>query len=240
MNMRFDIISIFPESFASYFGASILKRAREKKLIEIHLHNLRDFTTDKHKTVDDTPYGGGAGMVLKVEPIWKAIQFLKLQTTNQPSYVPHSGTTADKKPKTRVILFSAKGKKFTQAAARRLAKYERLILICGRYEGVDERVAEHLADEELSIGDYVLTGGEIPAMVVVDAVTRLVPGALGNVESARTESHSQKGVLEYPQYTKPEKFREMQVPEVLLSGNHKLIEEWRQKSAKKQSKKRKP
>lgn len=224
--MRFDIISIFPESFVSYFGASILKRAQKNRLIEIHTHNLRDFTTDKHKTVDDTPYGGGAGMVLKIESIWRCIQFLISNIKYKIS-------------KNRIILLSAKGKKFTQADARRLVKYDRLILICGRYEGVDERVAEYLADEELSIGDYVLTGGEIPAMIVVDAVTRLIPGSLGNIESAKTESHSKKGVVEYPQYTKPEEFRGMKVPEVLLSGNHKEIEKWRKEQSEKRSKKRK-
>jgi tRNA (guanine37-N1)-methyltransferase len=224
--MRFDIVSIFPESFASYFGASILKRAQAKALIEIHTHNLRDFAHNKHKTVDDTPYGGGAGMVFKIEPVWQCVQFLKSKIKN-------------KKLKIRIILFSAKGKTFTQADARRLAKYDRLILICGRYEGVDERVAQYLADEELSIGDYVLTGGEIPAMAVVDAVTRLIPGALGNIESAKTESHSKKGIVEYPQYTKPEEFRGMKVPEILLSGNHKEIEKWRKEQSEQRSLKKK-
>ena len=222
--MRFDIVSIFPESFASYFDASILKRACKKGLIEIHTHNLCDFTSDKHKTVDDTPYGGGAGMVLKIEPIWRCIQFLKSKIKNQKS-------------KTRIILFSAKGKTFTQANAQRLSKYKRLVLICGRYEGVDERVAKYFADEELSIGDYILTGGEIPAMVVVDAVTRLIPGVLGNIESAKTESHSEKGIMEYPQYTKPKEFRGMKVPEVLLSGNHQKIDQWRKKQSAKHSQK---
>lgn len=232
--MRFDIISIFPESFTSYFDASILKRARKKDIVEIHIHNLRDFTTDKHKTVDDTPYGGGAGMVLKIEPIVKALEAIALTPYHQRlGSSPQVGE--QEKMKTRTILFSAKGKKFTQADARRLAKYDRLIMICGRYEGVDERVAEYLADEELSIGDYVLTGGEIPAMIVVDAVTRLIPGSLGNIESAKTESHSQKGVVEYPQYTKPEEFRDMKVPKILLSGNHKEIEKWRKEQSKRRS-----
>lgn len=236
--MRFDIISIFPESFASYFDASILKRAQKKGLVEIYIHNLRDFTTDKHKTVDDTPYGGGAGMVFKIEPIAKALE--ATTPTPHPRGLGSSPQAGEQeKIKMRTILFSAKGKKFTQADARRLAKYDRLILICGRYEGVDERVAEYLADEELSIGDYVLTGGEIPAMIVVDAVTRLIPGSLGNIESAKTESHSKKGVVEYPQYTKPEEFHGMKVPKVLLSGNHKEIEKWRKEQSEKLSKKRK-
>ena len=211
--MRFDILSLFPESFESYFGASMLKRAREDGKIDIRLWNPRDFTRDKHLSADDTPYGGGAGMVMKPEPIFECAE---RALSEGPS-----------REKTRIILFSAKGKPFVQEDARRLSRYERLILICGRYEGVDERVAEHLADEEVSIGEYVLTGGELPAMVVTDAVARLVPGVLGNVESAETESHSEEGVLEYPQYTKPEEYRGWRVPDVLLSGHHAEIAKWR-------------
>lgn len=218
--MRFDIISLFPESLIPYFGVSILKRAQEKELITIATHQLRDFAFDKHKTVDDTPYGGGAGMVLKVEPIALALEHVR---------------SLDTVKKTRTILFSAKGKICTQEDIKRLATYERLILVCGRYEGVDERVAEHLIDEEISIGAYVLTGGEIPAMVVVDAVSRLIPGVLGNTLSAETESHTESGVLEYPQYTKPEEWQGMRVPEVLLSGHHGEIEKWRKNLCKKES-----
>lgn len=226
--MRFDIISIFPESFTSYFGVSILKRAQTSGLIEIHTHDLREFAHDKHKTVDDTPYGGGAGMVLKVEPLAEAIEAV----SNQES--------GDRKElSTRRILFSAKGKIFTQEDARRLAAYDRLIFVCGRYEGVDERVTEGWIDEEISIGNYVLTGGEIPAMVVIDAVARLIPGVLGNSESAETESHSEAGVVEYPQYTKPEEYRGMRVPEVLLSGHHAEIAKWRKAESEKMSEKRK-
>lgn len=214
--MRFDIITLFPESFHSYFAVSMLKRAEEKQLIEIHTHQLRDFAHNKHKTVDDTPYGGGAGMVLKVEPIAEALEHVK-------SLVPEK--------QTRTILFSAKGKICTQEDVKRLARYDRLILLCGRYEGVDERVAEHLVDEELSIGEYIVTGGEIPAMVVVDAVARLIPGVLGNTESVVDESHSTLGTLEYPQYTKPEEWQGMRVPEVLLSGHHGEIAKWRVRSA---------
>ncbi|MDP1845440.1 MAG: tRNA (guanosine(37)-N1)-methyltransferase TrmD [Candidatus Moranbacteria bacterium] len=220
--MNFHIITIFPKIFDSYFSESIVKRAREKKLIDIKIHNLRDYTADKHKTVDDTPYGGGAGMVLKIEPIWRCVQFLSSKLKAQSSKVR----------KTRVILFSAKGKRYTQADAKRLAKYDNLILICGRYEGVDERVAKYLADEEISIGEYVLTGGEIPAMAIVDSITRLVPGVLGNVESPKDESFSKKGYLEYPQYTKPAEFQKWKVPEILLSGNHKEIDIWRKKNSK--------
>lgn len=214
--MRFDIISLFPESFSSYFSVSILKRALEKQLIDIHTHELRDFAFDKHKTVDDTPYGGGAGMVLKVEPIALALEHVRAKAPELT---------------TRSVLFSAKGKVCTQEDIQRLAGYGRLILLCGRYEGVDERVVETLVDEELSIGQYVLTGGEIPAMVVVDAVARLVPGVLGNAESAATESHSVIGEVEYPQYTKPEEWRGKRVPEVLLSGHHAEIEKWRKSKA---------
>ncbi|MBI2439414.1 MAG: tRNA (guanosine(37)-N1)-methyltransferase TrmD [Candidatus Moranbacteria bacterium] len=221
--MQFDIISIFPESFASYFGVSILKRAQEDRLIEIHTHNVRDYAYDKHKTVDDTPYGGGAGMVLKPEPLAEAIEDVRNKTGGR----------------TRIIVFSAKGKPYAQEDARRLAaEYDRLILVCGRYEGIDERVVELFADEEFSIGEYVLTGGEIPAMIVVDSVARLLPGVLGNEISAETESHTEEGVVEYPQYTKPEEFRGARVPDVLLSGHHKRIEEWRKDQSEEMTRKR--
>lgn len=226
--MRFDIISLFPESFISYFGVSILKRAQEDGLIHISTHHLRDFAYDRHKTVDDTPYGGGAGMLLKVAPLAEAIETVKKEQRDIAE------------ERTRTILLSAKGKVFTQTEARRLVlSYDRLILICGRYEGVDERIAENFVDEELSIGNYVLTGGEIPAMAIVDAVARLIPGVLGNEESAETESHSVEGTLEYPQYTKPEIFREYTVPQVLLSGNHQAIAVWREKQSREISVERK-
>lgn len=226
--MRFDIISLFPESFISYFGVSILKRAQEDGLIHISTHHLRDFAYDRHKTVDDTPYGGGAGMLLKVAPLAEAIETVKKEQRDIAE------------ERTRTILLSAKGKVFTQTEARRLVlSYDRLILICGRYEGVDERIAENFVDEELSIGNYVLTGGEIPAMAIVDAVARLIPGVLGNEESAETESHSVEGTLEYPQYTKPEIFREYTVPQVLLSGNHQAISVWREKQSREISVERK-
>ncbi|KKQ44311.1 MAG: tRNA (guanine-N(1)-)-methyltransferase [Candidatus Moranbacteria bacterium GW2011_GWC2_37_8] len=219
--MKFDIVTIFPDIFASYFGESIIKRAKQAGAIEIETHNLRDFTADKHRNIDDTPYGGGAGMVMRVEPIFNCVNAIK----NQESGIKNQ-------EKIRVILFSAKGKRFTQADAHRLAGYDQIIMICGRYEGVDERVAENLIDEEISIGDYVLTGGEIPAMVVVDSVTRLLPGVLGNDQSAVEESHSEEGYLEYPQYSKPEEFEGWKVPDVLLSGNHGEIEKWRRKHSK--------
>lgn len=226
--MRFEILSLFPESFHSYLSVSILKRAQEMGQVEIVTHNPRDFTFDRHKTVDDTPYGGGAGMVMKVEPFVLCLAALHEKDGNQYQ----AG-------RTRTILFSAKGKRFTQGDARRFAeRYDRLIFLCGRYEGVDERVAENLVDEEISIGDFVLTGGELPALIVTDAVTRLLPGVLGNEESASTESYSEEGFVEYPQYTKPECFGDWCVPKVLLSGHHEAIETWRKEQSILMSQKR--
>lgn len=216
--MRVDILSLFPDSFESYFAASMLRRAKEDGKIDIRVWNPRDFARDKHRSVDDTPYGGGAGMVMKPEPIFECAETVLAEGPPRET--------------TRIILFSAKGKPFVQTDARRLLQYDRLVLICGRYEGVDERVAQHLADEELSIGEYVLTGGELPAMIVTDAVARLIPGVLGNAESAETESHSEEGMLEHPQYTKPEEFRGWRVPEVLLSGHHGEIARWRLENSK--------
>ncbi len=237
--MEFNIITIFPKIFDSYFNESILKRAQKKNLIEIGVHDLRQWAADKHKTVDDSPYGGGPGMVMKVEPIWKAVNAIKKSPHPSPLLGKERGRV---RLKQHVILFSAKGKQFTQADARRLATCDQLILICGRYEGVDERVAQHIADEELSVGNFVLTGGEIPAMIVVDVVSRLIPCVLGKKESLNEESFGLASTtnnqqptasyLEYPQYTRPEKFRGWKVPEVLLSGNHKKIKEWRKKMSK--------
>ena len=211
--MKFNIITIFPRVFDLYFNESILKRAQKKGLIKIAVHNLRDFTEDKHKKVDDSPYGGGPGMVIKIEPVYRAVQFLKSKVKSQKS-------------KVRTILFSTRGKKLDSKIIRRLAKYDQLIMICGRYEGVDERVAEHIADEEISIGDYVLAGGELPAMILVETVSRQIPGVLGKYESLEEVKGS------YPVYTKPEMFKSIKgkkwrVPKVLLSGNHKKIAAWR-------------
>lgn len=218
--MKFDIITIFPNIFSSYFAETILARAQKNNLIEIKAHDLRQWTEDNHKSVDDSPYGGGPGMVMMIEPIWKAVGEVR-EAQNK---------------KTRVVLFSAKGKPYTQADARRLAaEYDQIIMICGRYEGVDERVAEHIADEELSVGNFVLTGGEIPAMILVDSVSRLVPGVLGKEESLVEESFSEEGYLEYPQYTRPEEFKEWKVPVVLLGGNHAEIKKWREEQSKKNS-----
>ncbi len=225
--MKFDIITIFPEVFGAYCNESILKRAQEKKLIEIKTHNLRDYTEDKHKTVDDKPFGGGAGMVMKVEPIYKAVENIKNQKANLKN--KEEGILKNKKSK--IILLSAKGKKFDQKMARQLAKFDQIIFVCGRYEGVDERVAKKIADMEVSVGDYVLTGGELPAMIILDAVARLVPGVIKK-ESLEEESHGKDGALEYPQYTRPEDFMGWKVPKVLLGGHHKKVEEWRKKKKK--------
>lgn len=225
--MKFDIITIFPQIFDSYFGESIIKRAKEKGLIEIGVHNLREYATNKHHNTDDTPYGGGAGMVMQVQPIFDCVNEIKKSSVLLQAYprdISHQSSV-------RTILFSAKGKRYTQKDAHRLAEYDQLIFICGRYEGVDERVAEHIADEEISIGDFVLTGGEIPAMLVVDSVARLKSGVLGNDFSSVEESHSEDGYLEHPQYTKPEEFEGWKVPEILLSGNHREIEKWRKKQS---------
>ncbi len=209
--MRFDVVTIFPEMFDSVLGTSILKRAQKAKKISVRFHNPRDKARDKHHTVDDTPYGGGPGMVMKVEPIVRTLAAIS------------------RRRKSRVILLSAKGQRLNQKTVRDLRNhYNQLILVCGHYEGVDERVLDYI-DEEISIGDYVLTGGELGAMVVIDAVSRLLPGVLGKDESSHDESHSTEGYLEYPQYTRPATFRGKKVPEVLLSGNHKLIEDWRKK-----------
>jgi tRNA (guanine37-N1)-methyltransferase len=212
--MRFEVITIFPEVFESVFSYSIIKRAVEKKILEVNVYNLRDFTHTKHKIVDDRPFGGGAGMVFKPEPIFSAVEFIKNKIGEE----------------TKVILLSPQGKLFTQSKAKELAEEKNLILICGHYEGIDERVVKYLVNEEISIGDYILTGGEIPAMVVIDAVSRLLPKVLGKEDSLKEESFA-KGILEYPQYTRPAKFRNFAVPSLLLSGNHKMIEKWRTKES---------
>jgi tRNA (guanine37-N1)-methyltransferase len=218
--MKIDVLTLFPAMFAGPLDESIVKRAREAGLLDLKIHNLRDWTHGRHKTVDDRPFGGGPGMLLKVEPLFEAIESLQRE-------------------KTKVILLSPSGRKFTQEIARELAQQEDLLLVCGSYEGFDERVREALADDELSIGDYVLTNGALPAMVLIDAVVRLLPGVLGDDESSHDESFSH-GLLEYPQYTRPAEFRGMKVPEVLLSGNHAEIEKWRREQAKLRTEKQRP
>jgi tRNA (guanine37-N1)-methyltransferase len=220
--------------FDSYFNESIIKRAQDKGIINIKTHALRDFTTDKHKTVDDTPYSGGAGMVMMIEPLYKALSSLNAL----PRPAGEGRGEGETLMKTKTILLSAKGRRWTQQVAQEFAELENITMICGRYEGVDQRITEFI-DEEISIGDFVLTGGEIGAMTIVDSVTRLLPGVLGNEFSAIDESHSVPGVLEYPQYTKPEVFKvgdeEYAVPEILLSGNHKKIQEWRENTRRRLS-----
>jgi tRNA (guanine37-N1)-methyltransferase len=228
--MRFDILTIFPELFPAHLETSLIGKAREAGVLDVNAHNIRDFATDKHKTVDDTPYGGGAGMVLRIEPIAKALDSIKAQQSMSESQ------------NYRTIVLSARGEQFTQTKAEEFSKLDQLILICGRYEGIDQRVADYLADEELSIGPYVLNGGEVAALVVLEAVTRLIPGVLGNPESLAEESYTSTPYapypitsVEYPQYTKPEVYKDWKVPEVLLSGNHAEIEAWRKQKRKTQS-----
>ena len=236
--MRFDLITIFPEFFQGPLDFGIVRRAREAGLIEAHLHDLRSFTNDRHRTVDDRPFGGGEGMVLKPAPLFDAVESLV------------GPVTETKPPDTAIVLLSASGKLFDQSAARCLSQSQRIILICGRYEGVDERVAEHLATDELSVGDFVLSGGELPAAMILDAVTRLIPGALGNEDSSVNESfseldepivlpaqsatpvaHTPRALLDFPHYTRPQSFRGWDVPEILLSGNHEQIRKWRREQA---------
>ena len=216
--MKIDVLTLFPAMFAGPLDESIVKRARAEGLLDLAVHNLRDYTHDRHRTVDDKPFGGGPGMLLKPEPIFEAVEKLSRE-------------------KTRLILLTPAGRKFNHSIAREMARQKHLLLVCGSYEGFDERVREALANDELSIGDYVLTNGALPAMVIIDAVTRLLPGALGDDQSAHDESFS-CGLLEYPQYTRPAEFRGMRVPEVLLSGNHAEIEKWRLEQAKKRTKER--
>jgi tRNA (guanine37-N1)-methyltransferase len=256
--MRFDLITIFPEFFAGPLDHGIVRRARESKLVDVHVQDLRAFTRDRNRTVDDRPFGGGEGMVLKPEPLFEAVE----------SLLGHSVGDATKQvapdPKTAIVLLSAAGKLFKQETVRRYAQLERIIFVCGRYEGVDERVAEHLATEEISIGDFVLSGGELPAMLAIDAVTRLLPGALGNEASAQNESFaasldsslplpSKEGraenheppvtssvLLDFPHYTRPAEYRGWKAPEVLIGGNHAEVANWRRAAALEKTRRNRP
>ncbi len=229
--MLIDIITIFPKMFAPVLNESIIKRAQQKGKVKIHIHDLRNYSSDKHCKVDDRPFGGGSGMVMNAEPIFKAVEEIRSEVKGERLKV--------KGCRPRVILLCPQGKMLNQKVAKRFAKYKHLILICGHYEGVDERVREYLADEEISIGDYVLTGGELPSMVLVDAVVRLLPGVLGDKNSLNFESF-EGNLLEYPQYTRPADFRGFKVPAVLLSGDHNKIEVWRKKEAIKRTKQKRP
>lgn len=228
--MRVDVLTLFPEMFAGVFGSSILGKAQEKGIVALNAINFREYSGNKHGTVDDTPYGGGGGMVLKPEPI-----FAGVEAVLEGKY----GDAGAKTRSPRVILMCPQGEAFTQKKAEELAAEEHLIFICGHYEGYDERIREHLVTDEISIGDYVLTGGELPAMVVIDSVTRLLPGVLGNEMSAVTDSFS-TGMLEYPHYTRPAEFRGWKVPDILLSGHHANVEEWRRKEALRRTLLRRP
>ncbi|HXQ26489.1 MAG TPA: tRNA (guanosine(37)-N1)-methyltransferase TrmD [Candidatus Acidoferrales bacterium] len=249
--MRFDIITIFPEFFGGPLDYGIVRRARESRLIEACIHDLRDFAHDRHRTVDDRPFGGGEGMVMKPEPLFEAVEWLVFGGNEKGNAPPPEGTA--------IVLLSAAGKLFRQETARRFAQLKRIVLLCGRYEGVDERVAENLATDEISIGDFVLSGGELPAAMVVDAVTRLIPGALGNEDSAVNESFSELigadrvptttsqplratslGILDYPHYTRPQSFRGWDVPEVLIGGNHEEIRRWRRQKALEKTQRNRP
>ena len=267
--MRFDLVTIFPEFFAGPLDHGILRRARETGLVSVHIQDLREFTKDRHRSVDDRPFGGGEGMVLKPEPLFEAVEALlgrRLGNAEQAAEVD---------AKTAIVLMSAAGSLFTQEMARRYAELERIVFLCGRYEGVDERVAEHLATEETSVGDYVLSGGELPAMIVIDAVTRLIPGALGNEASSQNESFSRamapgarqetrrtsrsqiaergspnsarsasnsknEAILDFPHYTRPADFRGWKVPEVLIGGNHAEVAKWRRAAALEKTRRNRP
>lgn len=220
--MKFDVFSLFPNIFPPYLNESILKRAQEKGLLKVAVHNIRDWTTDKHHVTDDEPYGGGGGMVMKPEPIFAAVE----EVTGAPPTCP-------------VILLTPQGRPFTQAVVQELAQHERIALICGRYEGVDERVREYLVTDEISLGDFVMTGGELAALAVIDAVTRTLPGVLGDPNAAQKDSHA-SGLLEHPHYTRPAEFRGWEVPEVLRSGDHGKIEKWRREQSLKRTAERRP
>ena len=220
--MQFEVFTLLPEIFPADLDSSILKRARERDLISVHVHNIRDYTRDKHHTTDDTPYGGGGGMVMKPDPVFEAIEAVlgidPLQTPTEPaSDIP-------------IILLTPQGRVFNQSIAQKFSQYPRIILLCGRYEGIDERIREHLVTDEISIGDYVLTGGELPALILMDAIARLLPGVLGDPTGAQDDSHAM-GLLEYPHYTRPPEFRGWRVPDVLLSGDHAKIEKWRREQS---------
>lgn len=253
--MKIDILTLFPEMFNGPFDESIVKRTINKNLVKINIHNLRKWTKDKHQSVDDRPYGGGTGMIMMVEPIYKALEALKCKIPASGSdcstRLIQSCSTSDPlagRQNSKIILLSPQGKVFNQKKAFQLSKLNHLILICGHYEGVDERVSQYLVDEEISIGDYILTGGELPTMVLVDSIIRLIPDALKKSEAIQNESFSLNSkfsilnskLLEYPQYTRPDNFKGWKVPKILLSGNHKQIEEWRKKQAVAITKKRRP
>ena len=226
--MQFEVFTLLPDVFPPYLESSILQRARQRGLIDVRIHNIRDYTHDRHHTTDDTPYGGGGGMVMKPEPVFEAVESVLGSESDPTQLAP-----------VPVILLTPQGRVFTQRIAEELSRHERIVLLCGRYEGVDERIREHQVTDEISVGDYVLTGGELPALLLIDAVSRLIPGVLGDPTGAEDDSHS-KGLLEYPHYTRPPEFRGWKVPEVLLSGDHAKIEKWRREQAIQRTLRRRP
>jgi tRNA (guanine37-N1)-methyltransferase len=223
--MRFDVFTLLPDVFHPYLASSILQRAHQRGLIDVHVHNIRDWTHDRHHVTDDEPYAGGGGMVMKVEPVFEAVE-----SVLGPSTTASTGSARQLKAACPIILLTPQGRVFTQKVAAELSAHPRLALICGRYEGVDERIRAHLATDEISIGDYVLTGGELPAMILIDAVARLIPGVLGDPDGAADDSHA-SGLLEYPHYTRPPEFRGWRVPEILLTGDHAKIAKWRREQS---------
>lgn len=220
--MQFEVFTLLPEVFPSYLETSIIKRARERDLINVRVHNIRDYTHDKHHTTDDTPYGGGGGMVMKPEPIFEAIETVLGLNSDQTPPEPASNIP--------IILLTPQGRVFNQSIAQELSAHPHIILLCGRYEGIDERIREHLVTDEISIGDYVLTGGELPALILIDAIARLLPDVLGDPTGAQDDSHAM-GLLEYPHYTRPPEFRGWKTPDILLSGDHAKIDKWRREQA---------
>jgi tRNA (guanine37-N1)-methyltransferase len=217
--MQFEVFTLLPDVFPPYLESSILLRARQRGLVSVNVHNIRDYTHDKHHVTDDTPYGGGGGMVMKPEPVFEAVESVLGLDAHQTQLKPAP-----------IIMLTPQGRVFTQSVAKELSAHERIALLCGRYEGMDERIREHLVTDEISIGDYVLTGGELPALILIDAVTRLIPGALGDPDGAMDDSHA-TGLLEYPHYTRPPDFRGWKVPEVLLSGDHGKVDQWRREQS---------
>ena len=229
--MQFEVFTLLPEVFPSYLETSILKRARERGLIHVNVHNIRDYTHDRHHTTDDTPYGGGGGMVMKPEPVFEAIE--TVLGINPPPATP------ELEPPLPIILLTPQGRVFNQSIAKELSQHSKIVLLCGRYEGIDERIRQNLVTDEISIGDYVLTGGEIPALILIDAISRLLPDVLGDPTGAEDDSHAM-GLLEYPHYTRPPEFRGSKVPDVLLSGDHAKIDKWRREQALERTFKKRP
>jgi tRNA (guanine37-N1)-methyltransferase len=236
--MQFEVFTLLPEVFPSYLETSIIKRARERGLINVRVHNIRDYTHDKHHMTDDTPYGGGGGMVMKPEPVFEAIEsVLGLSAPSEVEEPPFDAALGESN--IPIILLTPQGRVFNQSIAQELSQHSHIVLICGRYEGIDERIREHLVTDEISIGDYVLTGGELPALILIDAISRFLPDVLGDPTGAQDDSHAM-GLLEYPHYTRPPEFRGWKIPEVLLSGAHAKIDKWRREQALLRTLKKRP